>query len=134
MPFEDYVEHIFAEQQRIRIQPVSCFGEQKQRVFHHMTSVLCFCDRQVSFQAALTLQVACMPPLYQIDLVLLTLFLNSGVIVHGAQLLFQFMCKMHKYNNCAEGKEHCNHAITFPTVCVIEFKMILGLWFLTIGR
>lgn len=56
------------------------------------------------------------------------------VIVHDAQLLFLLMWKMHNYNNYAEGEKHCNHVITFPTVCLIEFKVPLGLWFLTAGR
>lgn len=59
--------------------------------------------------------------------------LNGCVIVHDAQLLILPCEKMHNCNDHAEG-ENRNHVITFPTVRLIEFKVPLGLWFLTAGR
>lgn len=78
------------------------------------SSALCFCDGQVSFQPVLTPQVVWVVVSRQMAFgSSSSLELNGCVIVYDAQLLFQFMWKMHNCNKYAEEEKHCNHVIHF---------------------
>lgn len=87
------------------------------------------CDRRVSFQPTLALQVV----LQRMAFWFLQLTFERLRNCTWCSASHPSMWEMHNCNNHAQ-RENCNHVITFPTVRLIEFKVPLGLWFLTAGR